>query len=87
MQHTSHHVPTAKCFGIRDFLSSEGFLGPTIISGTIHTHFYHKVESVKILKFKLNIHIAAITIPHSDKPSLFYIHSHCISMDRVYRLP
>jgi len=44
------------------------FLGPTIISGTIHTHFNHEVESVKILKFKLNIHIAAVTIPHSVFP-------------------
>jgi len=25
MQHTSYHVPTAKCFGMRDFLSNEGF--------------------------------------------------------------
>ena len=76
-----------KCFGIRDFLSSEVFLGPTIISGTIHTHFYHKVESVKILKFKLNIHIAAIKISHSDKLSLFNIHRHCISMGLAYKLP
>jgi len=25
MQHTSYHVPTPKCFGIRNFLSSEVF--------------------------------------------------------------
>jgi len=60
------------------------FLGPTIISGTIHTHFYHKVECVKILKFKLNI--AAVTIPHSDKPSLLYIHRH-IFTGLAYELP
>jgi hypothetical protein len=69
------------------FSAVEFFLCPTIISGTIHTHFYHKGESVKILKFKLNIHIAAITIPHSGKPSLFYIHRHCISMGLAYKLP
>jgi hypothetical protein len=80
-------VPTRKYFGIRDFLSFGVFLGPTIISDTIDTHFYHKGESVNILKFKLNIHIAAITIPHNGKPSLFYIHRLCISMGLAYKLP
>ena len=53
----------------------------------IHTNFYHQVESANILKFKLNIHIAEVTILHSDKPSLLYIHRYCISMGCAYKLP
>ena len=86
LQHASYHVATVTCFGIRDFLKELSFLGPSIISGTLHTHLCRKFESVKILKFKLNIHIAAITIPNSDKPSPLHIHRR-ISMGCAYKRP
>jgi len=38
---------------------------------------------VKILKFKLIFHIAAVTIPHSDKPSLLYINRHISKISKL----
>ena len=73
-------------FWYQGFSQELSFLGPSIISGTLHTHLCHKFESVKILKFKLNIHIAAITIPNSDKPSPLHIHRR-ISMGCAYKRP
>ena len=79
-KHTSYQVlnPTSflapRCH-LQEVSLQQRFVGPTNISGTIHPHFHHRGESLKTIKFKLLIHIAATPMSHNDKPPLFLTYS------------